>query len=252
MIILRYLILDISVNALLVSINMCNVLLNLSLLFIRCNSNIIMISIFLLIYSILIWFIDIILESLSGNLSELISNNLLLGFILFIISEIIIFSTIFFSYWYNIFIPSIFIGSIWTPIGVLNYNYNGIPLLNVLILFFAGITITSSLDYILNRKWCLIYLLISISLSIVFIIIQYIEFSLCKFTITDSYYGCIFFILTSLLGILMIFGTLFIIIAFIRLWYYLISLLNLICASINLLLLDILFIFIYIFIYCYN
>ena len=44
---------------------------------------------------------DILIESIYGNLSNLLSKNILLGFILFIISEIIIFSSIFFSYLYR-------------------------------------------------------------------------------------------------------------------------------------------------------
>jgi cytochrome c oxidase subunit 3 len=77
--------------------------------------------------------------------------------------------------------------------------------LNVLILFFSGALVTASLDSY-KRVAILKNLTICIVLGVIFIMIQYIEFSTAKFTITDSLYGTVFFSLTGLLGILMIFG----------------------------------------------
>lgn len=175
-----------------------------------------------------------------------------MGFIWFILSEVVIFSTIFFSYYYNVLIRSIFVGSLWVPIGIKYFTYEGISILNVLILFFSGACVTASLDMVLRRRVCLLYLSLSIGLGCIFVFIQYIEFSTAKFTISDGFYGSIFFSITSLLAILMFIGILFLLVGLIRLYWYLNAKLNLVCASINLLLLDILFIFIYIFIYCYN
>lgn len=252
MIILKSLLLDISFNAVLVSINLSSLLLNLSLLFIRSTSSSILLSIVLLGSIVYIWFNDIIVESVTGSHTTLAQRNLLVGFVLFILSEVVIFSSIFFSYYYNVLIRSIFVGGSWIRGGIKYFTYEGISILNVLILFFSGACVTASLDMILKRKYCLFYLGLSIVLGVIFVFIQYIEFSTAKFTISDSFYGALFFCLTSLLAILMFIGILFLLIAFIRLYSYLGANLNLICASINLLLLDILFIFIYIFVYCYN
>lgn len=251
MLILSILLLDISFNAFLVSINLGSLLLNLSMLFIRGDSVYIFSSLLLLVCTVLIWFLDIVIESLLGYLSVLTQSNLITGFILFIVSEVVIFMTLFGCYYYNVFIRSIFIGGVWVRIGVLNYTYNGIGLLNVLILFYSGALVTSSLDYKRSRVWCILYLSLSIILGIVFVGIQYIEFSSGKFTISDSIYGTIFYSLTGLLGILMIIGITILLVSLVRIVSYNPSNINLIAGSINLLLLDILFIFIYIFIYCY-
>jgi len=195
---------------------------------------------------------DIIVESTLGYLSILSQKNLITDFILFIVSEVVIFMSIFLSYYYNIFLRSIFIGNIWIRNGVNNYTYNGIGLLNVLILFFSGALVTASLDNIGNRLKCVYLLFGSILLGLVFVVIQYIEFKTSKFTISDSFYGTIFFSLTSLLGILMIIGISILLVCLVRIVNYSGSRINLIAGSINLLLLDVLFIFIYIFVYCYN
>ncbi len=102
MLILGILLLDISFNAFLVSINLGSLLLNLSLLFVRSSLLSSWISLGLLLCIVIIWFMDIIVESTLGYLSILSQKNLITGFILFIVSEVVIFMSIFLSYYYNI------------------------------------------------------------------------------------------------------------------------------------------------------
>ncbi len=253
MIILKNLIIEISSNSIITSINSIILIVNIVMYIWYLRNNLINMkwSIINLIMIVVIWNIDILEESSRGNLTELVKSNLLIGFVLFIISEILLFSTLFGIYIYDILNVSIFLSSSWSSICLLTYKYNGIPLLNVIILFMSGITITVSLN---TSNWNnkLINLYITIILGILFVLIQYQEYYNSKFTISDSIYSNIFYSLTSLLGILMIIGIFIIIICLIRLLQYIFINLNILCASINLLFLDICFILIYILIYCYG
>ena len=248
-IILKNLIVEISLNAFLVSVTLSSVMLNTSINLMYGTSSSTGLSTILLLIICGIWMRDIVEESWSGNLTSTTQKNLLIGFVLFIISEVVLFMTIFFSYFYVIIIRSVFSGGVWRRVGVLSYTFNGIRILNVLILFFSGALVTASLDSY-KRVAILKNLTICIVLGVIFIMIQYIEFSTAKFTISDSLYGTVFFSLTGLLGILMIFGVTILVICWYRIYMYDRSLVNLLVGSINLLLLDILFIFIYIFVYC--
>nr|QWQ66182.1 cytochrome c oxidase subunit 3 [Mitosporidium daphniae] len=151
-------------------------------------------SILLLIVSIYSWINEILEESYFHNI--ILKYNLYLGFILFVISEIMLFLSLFISYFYN---NEIYI-------GITSINAYNIPLLNTAILYFSGITITISL--LTKRKD---YLLYTIILGIIFTILQVYEYYECNFSITDSFYGSIFYILTGLHGIHVIMGTIFLI-----------------------------------------
>ncbi len=252
MIILKNLIIEISNNSIITSINSILLVINMVMLIWFKKIKLIW-SLINLITIVIIWLIDILEESCRGNLTNLTKRNLLTGFILFIISEILLFSTLFGIYFYDLLNPSIHISSSWNNLCLLTYNYNGIPLLNVLILFMSGITITISLNILyIYLLWKIENILITILLGILFVFIQYKEYNNSKFTISDSIYSNIFYSLTSLLGLLMIIGIIIILFSLNRIYLYLLITLNLLCGSINLLFLDFCFIFIYIFIYCYG
>lgn len=291
MIILKNLIIEISWNSLVTSLNSIILIINIVMYiwFKKWNKIFMNWSLINLIIIILIWYLDIFEESERGNHTNLVKKNLLIGFILFIISEILLFSTLFGIYFYDILNPSIFLSSSWNHFvnnSLLTYKYNGIPLLNVIILFMSGITITIALSlktslssylsrdptpiknsvisktlkvikrntnyFYLSINLKLILLYITCILALIFVFIQFKEYSNSKFTISDSIYSNIFYSLTSLHGILMIIGLVIIIIACFRLYLYIFVYLNILCGSINLLFLDICFIFIFFFLYCYS
>ena len=177
----------------LVSFNLFNII-----ILILSNSSIkyILVSIILIITSIYKWIIEILEESYFHN--KILKSNLYLGFILFIISEIIIFLTLFITYYYlqenNI-------------LGILKINPYNIPVLNTALLYFSGISVTISL--LLKRKD---YLLYSIILGSIFSLLQLYEYYESQFNISDSYFGSIFYTITGLHGLHVILGTLFLII----------------------------------------
>lgn len=167
------------------------------------------ISIFSLIFSIFNWFYDIIIEgSYQGEHTKRIQKGITLGFILFVISEVCVFFGLFFAYFYNSLIPSVFIGSIWPPIGIIALNWKSIPLYNTLLLLSSGVTITITQNEILsnNLKRTIIYLYSTLFFGITFLELQYFEFISSPFTIADSVFGSSFFILTGCHGLHIIIG----------------------------------------------
>lgn len=66
----------------------------------------------------------------QGNHTIEVVNGIKIGFILFIITEIFFFLSIFWAYLHAALAPTIELGSMWPPIGIESVNPFGIPLLN--------------------------------------------------------------------------------------------------------------------------
>jgi cytochrome c oxidase subunit 3 len=183
------------------------------------GKSLIILAILSLIYSVYYWFKDIIIEgTYKGEHTKKVQKSLSLGFILFVISEICVFFSLFFAYFYNALVPSVEVGGIWPPIGIITLDYKAIPLLNTIILLSSGFSITACHNYILNKDYnrSILYLLITIILGLIFIYFQYIEYFSSSFTIADSVFGSSFFILTGCHGLHIIIGTTFLFLTLLR------------------------------------
>lgn len=185
------------------------------------KENIIYISLSTL-FIIYLWSLELSIEyTYIGKLTNIVKKNIEYGYLMFILSEIIIFTTLFFSYYYNTLIPSLLLGNIWPPIGIDKLNITSIPIYNTILLFMSGITITISHHYIITlkgRRLSLVYNTITILLAILFVYSQYIEYKYSSFNISDSIYGTYFFTITGLHGLHVIIGIFFILIATYRLY----------------------------------
>lgn len=184
-------------------------------------STINLIAFLLLLINMYLWWNDVIKESLfKGEHNSFVIKGLNLGFLLFVISEFLIFASFFFSYFYSSLIPDILLSSFWPPKGILSINSYSIPLFNTALLFFSGFTITAAqyLISINNRKDSIFYIIITLILALFFIIFQFIEYKASPFTINDSVFGCSFFLLTGFHGLHVIIGFLFILTALFRLY----------------------------------
>ena len=172
--------------------------------------------------SLFFWFEDIMIEgTYKGEHTDRVQKGLTLGFILFVISEICVFFGLFFAYFYNSLVPSIEVGGIWPPVGIVTLDFKGVPILNTLILLCSGFTITACHNYLISgyNKYSqsFYYLLITILLGLVFSYFQYFEYFNSMFTIVDSIYGSSFFILTGCHALHIIIGTLMLIFSLLRL-----------------------------------
>nr|BBU67671.1 cytochrome oxidase subunit 3 [Polistes riparius] len=165
------------------------------------------------------WWRDVVREStFQGMHTFSMIKNLKLGMILFIISEIFFFISLFWTYFHSSLSPSIEIGGLWPPKNIIMLNPYSIPLLNSIILISSGITITWSHHSLLfNKNFKAILTLIqTINLGMFFTLCQIHEYFETSFTIADSIFGSIFFLTTGFHGIHVIIGTIFLIICLIR------------------------------------
>jgi cytochrome c oxidase subunit 3 len=177
----------------------------------------------LTISGMILWFRDVITEAtLLGHHTKEVKQGLMMGMILFIVSEIFAFFSVFWAFFHSSLSPAIEIGGSWPPIGITPLDPFAIPLLNTFLLLSSGAFITYGHHALIgkNRKGAIIGTFLTIVLAILFTGLQYYEYSEAAFTISDSVYGSAFYASTGLHGLHVIVGTIFIVVGFIRIINY--------------------------------
>jgi len=174
-------------------------------------------------YVMILWFKDVVTEgTYLGNHTKEVKNGLMLGLILFIVSEVFAFISVFWAYFHSSLSPAIEIGGVWPPIGITALDPFAIPLLNTFLLLSSGAFITYGHHALIagNRKGAIDGVILTIILAVIFTALQYYEYSEAGFTIADGVYGSAFFASTGLHGMHVIIGTIFIAVALIRIINY--------------------------------
>jgi len=177
----------------------------------------------LLISTMAVWWRDVIREAtFEGHHTTYVQKGLKLGMILFIISEAMLFFAFFWAFFHASLNPTIEIGCVWPPKGIIAINPWHIPLLNTIVLVTSGAYITWSHHALLAgfRKDSIEALVYTILLAIFFTLLQYYEYCVAPFNISDSVYGSVFYMTTGLHGSHVIIGTLFLIVCLYRLIEY--------------------------------
>jgi len=173
-----------------------------------------------LIYCMCLWWRDVIREAtFEGKHTKAVQKGLKLGFILFIVSEIMFFFAFFWAFFHSSLSPAIQIGCIWPPEGIVSFNPWGVPLLNTYILLLSGITITVTHHYMIKGNGLLArgFIIYTIFLAVFFTIVQLSEYKESTFSINDGVYGSTFFMATGFHGFHVIIGTIFITVCYVRL-----------------------------------
>jgi len=173
-----------------------------------------------LLLAVSLWWFEMIQESvIEGAYTKKVQLNISIGMILFIISEVMFFFGFFWAFFHFSLNPSDAIQGNWPPVSVEAIFAYGLPLINTVILLSSGVTLTWSHVslYRNNKKESVIGLFLTIVLGLIFTKIQFVEFCLAKFTIADSCYGSVFYMLTGLHGFHVLVGTIFLCVAFVRL-----------------------------------
>ena len=112
----------------------------------------VLISVIFLCLTIAQWIRDMIRENLYLKKHTLkVKKGISVGFALFIVSEILFFASFFWALFHNKLNPSIELGSIWPPFGLVSMKI-AIPLANTCILLTSGATITIAHLYIKKIK----------------------------------------------------------------------------------------------------
>ena len=174
-------------------------------------------------FSSLLWFRDIITEATYlGHHTVEVQKGLSIGIVLFIISEVFTFLSVFWAFFHSSLSPAVEIGGSWPPMGITPLDPFAIPLLNTILLLSSGAFVTYGHHALIqgDRKGAILGTLLTIIFAVVFTALQYYEYSEAAFTITDSVYGTVFYASTGLHGFHVIIGTIFILVGFIRLVNY--------------------------------
>lgn len=165
------------------------------------------------------WFSDIITESTyEGHHTRKVRNGIRMGMILFIISEVMFFWSFFWAYFHMALNPSIDLYLSWPPVGIKGVAPWSWPLANTALLISSGITVTWAHRAMVsrNRKEVTQGLLATITYAILFTCIQFYEYITIAWSINDSVYGSLFFMLTGFHGLHVIIGTIFLIVCLLR------------------------------------
>ena len=173
----------------------------------------------LTLFGMSFWFKDISDEATyEGCHTKQVQRGLTIGVLLFIVSEVFAFLSVFWAFFHSSLSPAIEIGGVWPPQGITALDPFAIPLLNTMLLVSSGAFITYAHHALIkgNRKDSIYGTFFTIILAIVFTGFQYLEYSEAPFSISDSVYGSAFYASTGLHGFHVIIGTIFISTMFFR------------------------------------
>jgi len=167
----------------------------------------------LLVGCTLLWWRDVCREStFQGKHTRNVIRGLRLGMLLFIVSEVSFFFSFFWSFFHSALNPLLS----WPPQGRFCIDVCGVPLLNTVILLTSGATVTWAHQCLILGQPSL-SLLYTLLLGFTFLVMQFAEYLHIAFTISDSVFGSIFFVLTGFHGLHVLIGTLFLLFVYVRL-----------------------------------
>jgi len=210
---------------------------------------------FLLLAVMYTWWRDVIREATyEGHHNSYVRKGLKMGMILFIASEVMFFFAFFWAFFHSSLNPTIEIGCVWPPKGIIAINPWHVPLLNTFVLVTSGAYITWTHYAILAgyRKDSINSLIYTIILALFFTGLQAYEYNASPFNISDSVYGSVFYMTTGLHGSHVFIGTIFLTVCLYRLVAHHFTRTHHVgfeCASWYWHFVDIVWIFVYFFIY---
>ena len=177
------------------------------------------------LYTMYEWWTQMVVESQVGDHTPVVRIGLRMGFIMFIISEVMFFSAWFWSFFKHALYPmdpagmSPIVDGQWPPAGIETFDPWHLPLINTLILLTSGCAATWAHHAIAHEndreglKWGLA---IAILLGVFFTAVQAYEYSHAAFGFAGNIYGANFFMATGFHGFHVIVGTLFLTVCLIR------------------------------------
>ncbi len=173
----------------------------------------------LVIFIASIWWRDVIREAtFEGHHNSYVRKGIKMGMILFIASEVMFFFAFFWAFFHSSLNPTLEIGCVWPPKGIVAINPWHVPLLNTFVLVTSGAYITWAHYAILAgyRKESINALVATIILAAFFTALQAFEYNVAPFNISDSVFGSVFYMTTGLHGSHVLIGTIFLVVCLFR------------------------------------
>jgi len=177
------------------------------------------------LYTMYAWWAEVVAEGQGGDHTPVVALGLRLGFILFIMSEVMFFSAWFWTFFKHALYPmhpdgiSPAVDGIWPPEGIETFDPWHLPLINTLILLSSGAAITWAHHALVHgnqRKPLIQGLVIGIALGALFTVFQAYEYMHAGFGFAGNIYGATFFMATGFHGFHVIIGTLFLTVCLFR------------------------------------
>jgi len=166
-----------------------------------------------------LWWRDVIREAtFEGVHTRRVQKGLKLGFILFIISEVMFFFGFFWAFFYCALAPATAIGCRWPPVCIVTFNPTSVPLVNTFLLLLSGASITYTHHSLISGDFnkAAFGFIETLIYAFAFTALQLSEYINAPFAISDGIYGSIFYMITGLHGTHVIIGSIFIFVCFIR------------------------------------
>ena len=181
------------------------------------------ISLSALILVIALWCRDVVTEGvyLRDHTTD-VQRRLGLRILLFVVSELMVFVSIFWAYFHSALSPNIELGISWPPMGIEGIDPMGLPLCNTVLLLSSRAACTWAHHAVIRgaRSWAQTGLATTIAIAVIFTACQGLEFLGAPFDITDRVFGSTFYIATRTHGFHVVLRTLFIAVGIIRLTAY--------------------------------
>lgn len=187
------------------------------------------ISLLLLIFILFEWFFMMTLE--TNYHTKAVQFNIKIAFMLFILTEIMFFFSMFWAFFHGSLSPSVTFNGIWPPEGLIVINAFSTPLWSTWVLWVSSIYALYIKDLIFcgykkNWKWILQSFKVLILLALCFIACQGLEFYFSTFSFREGLYGSIFYLLTGFHGLHVVIGMIFLLICYFRLYFKLLPAVN--------------------------
>nr|UPL66081.1 cytochrome c oxidase subunit III [Idiostolus sp.] len=201
------------------AIGAMTIMMGLVLWFHKTESYLLILGVTITLLTMYQWWRDITRESTYQGLhTNKVVSGLKIGMILFITSEVFFFISFFWGFFHSSLAPTVEIGSMWPPKGIMTFNPMEIPLLNTMILLCSGITVTWAHHSLMQNNYSQTTksLFFTVILGLYFTVLQAYEYIEASFCISDSIYGSSFFMATGFHGLHVIIGTIFLLICLIR------------------------------------
>jgi heme/copper-type cytochrome/quinol oxidase subunit 3 len=159
----------------------------------------------------LCWFSDLLYESVvDSRYTRKLRSAFVCGFLLFLVSEIMLFGGFFWAYFDRVYNPG-YLTSVCVPTGMEYIDYKRWPLVGTIVLVASGyyanhayyLVKAGVYDHFTWFAWC------TLLLAVLFLSIQLVEYNGLSFTISDNVYGSFFYLLTGFHGFHVTVGFLF-------------------------------------------